>query len=270
MHAASIAVVCCASAALAQPFFTLSSDGRVHRFESVSNPGAGQQVALVSVSSPEGLAVAPDGRLYVMGWQNTSLRRVDPVTGQVTTLGPLSGSPPTGSFFKDLAWDHASGRLMALHFGTYGQDFNARNRLFTIDVDTLETTLVGIVEGDGPTTQFLSPLWGLAIDESGRRTVISDADGPLRVYDLGGAGGLTATRRPVSLGNSFGFHGLGAGGGSLIAAGGGGLWTVAADGAPTRILAGGDYRDVAVVVPSAATSAGLLLGAAVCGRRRRH
>ncbi len=47
-------------------------------------------------NGPKGIAVGPDRRLYVVDTENQAIRRVDPRTGEVTTI---AGTPPDGRGF---------------------------------------------------------------------------------------------------------------------------------------------------------------------------
>lgn len=248
--------------ALASEFYTLNFSSNIHRW---SGTTATLISTVPSLANPEGLAAAPDGTIYACGWNGFSFHRINPSNGQWTQLPPVQ--PTTlGSFFKDLAWDPSTNSLMALHYSQVpGQAGVIKNRLFSIDVNTMQSTLIGDITGLVPTGSADPTATGLAVDANGNR-FLQIAN---QIYTLGT--GLNAQPLPTVLGSpGITFNGLAAGPDGLIVSGSG-LWTVNPDGSATVLSAvSGNYRDVAFAIPSPGTLALAAATLCVASRRRRN
>jgi sugar lactone lactonase YvrE len=70
-------------------------------------------------NGPKGIAFGPDKRLYVVDTENQAIRRVDPKTGEVTTV---AGTPPKGRGFAGDAGDALKAKLDRPHGIAVGRD----------------------------------------------------------------------------------------------------------------------------------------------------
>lgn len=71
--------------------------------------GQGKQAEF---NGPKGIALGPDKRLYVVDTENQAIRRVDPKTGEVTTV---AGTPPSGRGFAGDGGDPLRARFDRPH-----------------------------------------------------------------------------------------------------------------------------------------------------------
>ncbi|MEV6588315.1 NHL domain-containing thioredoxin family protein [Streptomyces acidicola] len=154
--------------------------------------GAG---ATASFSEPQGLALLDDGSVVIADTVNHALRRLDPATGEVTTLAGTGrqwwqGSPTSGPARDvDLSspWDVAvfEGRVWIAMAGVH--------QLWTYDpaegavAVAAGTTNEGLVDGPGPEAWFAQPS-GLAVSADGDRLWLADSEtSALRWVDRDGA-----------------------------------------------------------------------------------
>ncbi len=170
-------------------------------------------------NAPSGVAVGPDGILYVADASNHRIRKVDPTTGQTTTLagngtrGYVDGTGgPTGT----TQFSVPIGIAVDANGTVFVADRN-NNRIRKIAPDGATTTLAGngtagFVDGTGGpngTTQFKSPN-GVAVDASGNVYVADTQNNRIRKiaadgttttlaggagFDVDGTGGPTGTAR---------------------------------------------------------------------------
>ncbi|MEX2186127.1 MAG: hypothetical protein WD875_05000 [Pirellulales bacterium] len=70
-------------------------------------------------NGPKGIAIGPDRRLYVVDTENQAIRRVDPRTGEVTTV---AGTPPDGRGFAGDGGDPLRARFDRPHGIAIGKD----------------------------------------------------------------------------------------------------------------------------------------------------
>ncbi|MFJ9585242.1 NHL domain-containing thioredoxin family protein [Streptomyces acidicola] len=148
-----------------------------------------------SFSEPQGLALLDDGSVVVADTVNHALRRLDPATGEVTTLAGTGrqwwqGSPTSGPAREvDLSspWDVAvfEGRVWIAMAGVH--------QLWTYDpaegtvAVAAGTTNEGLVDGPGPEAWFAQPS-GLAVSADGDRLWLADSEtSALRWVDRDGA-----------------------------------------------------------------------------------
>ncbi|MPY53550.1 NHL domain-containing thioredoxin family protein [Streptomyces acidicola] len=148
-----------------------------------------------SFSEPQGLALLDDGSVVVADTVNHALRRLDPATGEVTTLAGTGrqwwqGSPTSGPANEvDLSspWDVAvfEGRVWIAMAGVH--------QLWTYDpaegtvAVAAGTTNEGLVDGPGPEAWFAQPS-GLAVSADGDRLWLADSEtSALRWVDRDGA-----------------------------------------------------------------------------------
>jgi sugar lactone lactonase YvrE len=131
--------------------------------------------AAARFNSPQGLAVGPDGALYVADFLNDAIRKVDPTSGVVTTVvGP--GTMCTGdvdgigsSVCLDLPWSVATDgtHLLFTDMADANGYANPGGRIRQLDLTTLAVTsiagsLPGVGTRTGPTPSTIDDLFGLA------------------------------------------------------------------------------------------------------------
>ncbi|MEV6022866.1 NHL domain-containing thioredoxin family protein [Streptomyces sp. NPDC052036] len=150
---------------------------------------------VAAFSEPQGLALLDEGAVVVADTVNHALRRLDPATGEVTTLAGTGaqwwqGSPTSGPAREvDLSspWDVAvfGGRVWIAMAGVH--------QLWTYDPETATvavsagTTNEGLVDGPGAEAWFAQPS-GLAVSADGERLWLADSEtSALRWVDRDGA-----------------------------------------------------------------------------------
>ncbi|HEY7187818.1 MAG TPA: hypothetical protein VH436_14780 [Vicinamibacterales bacterium] len=201
--------------------------------------------ASASFSTPSGIALAPNGTLYVADTGNNAIRRITP-DGSVSTLagdgtpGYADGPAHQARFNGPIGIAVApNGRIVVAD--TYN------DRIRAIDVDGTVTTLAGsgqpgADDGDASGASFDTPT-GLAFDASGILYVADTGNGVIRVVDMNGH----VTTPTWAHGDGF-FRPLGMAvapnGEMYVVDEGGRIVAIRADGA-SRTLAGADvgFRD---------------------------
>ncbi|MBK6971048.1 MAG: S-layer homology domain-containing protein [Candidatus Microthrix sp.] len=135
-----------------------------------TTPTAGLLALRHSFAYPAGVAVAPNGIVYVGDVSNHRIRAINPTTGAVTTL---AGSGTAG--FADgpsntAQFDNPSGVAVAPGGTVYVADrYNHRIRAInptTGAVTTLAGSTIGFADGPGNTAQFNYP-FGVAVAPGG-------------------------------------------------------------------------------------------------------
>ena len=163
------------------------------------------------LNAPEGLALSPDGDLYVADSGNFRIRKIDLDAGTITTVVGTGGSGFSGdggpaveamiSWVPDIAFD-AEGRLIF-------SDTDPNSRVRRVDLETgIVTTVAGggtsIDEGVAATAADLFPV---AVASDGRLFVFDlvdqalrqiGADGTIRTIAGGGVTGATGDGGPAS------------------------------------------------------------------------
>ncbi|QMU73335.1 NHL domain-containing thioredoxin family protein [Streptacidiphilus sp. P02-A3a] len=156
-------------------------------------------------SEPQGLALLPDGGIVVADTVNHALRRVDPATGEVTTLAgtgrqwwqnsPTSGPGPEVDLSSpwDVAW--FDDRVWVAMAGTH-QLWTYDPRTGTVAV-AAGTTNEGLVDGPAAEAWFAQPsglaatperLWVADSETSALRHVSRETDGSYTVRTAVGTG----------------------------------------------------------------------------------
>ncbi|MBW8702088.1 Thiol-disulfide oxidoreductase ResA [Streptomyces sp. MBT84] len=175
----------------------LAADGEtvVRRIGSGARGFADGPADAAAFSEPQGLALLDEGAVVVADTVNHALRRLDPVTGEVTTLAGTGrqwwqGSPTSGPAREvDLSspWDVAvfGGRVWIAMAGVH--------QLWTYDPESASvevaagTTNEGLVDGPGAEAWFAQPS-GLAVSTDGERLWLADSEtSALRWVDRDGA-----------------------------------------------------------------------------------
>ncbi|MBA2807602.1 redoxin domain-containing protein [Streptomyces sp. KM273126] len=154
--------------------------------------GAG---ATASFSEPQGLALLDDGSVVVADTVNHALRRLDPATGEVTTLAGTgrqwwqgsSASGPAHEVDLSSPWDVAVfGGLVWIAMAGVHQLWTYDPAEGTVAV-AAGTTNEGLVDGPGPEAWFAQPS-GLAVSADGDRLWLADSEtSALRWVDRDGA-----------------------------------------------------------------------------------
>ena len=175
----------------------LAADGEtvVRRIGSGARGFADGPADAAAFSEPQGLALLDEGAVVVADTVNHALRRLDPATGEVTTLAGTGrqwwqGSPTSGPAREvDLSspWDVAvfGGRVWIAMAGVH--------QLWTYDPESASvevaagTTNEGLVDGPGAEAWFAQPS-GLAVSTDGERLWLADSEtSALRWVDRDGA-----------------------------------------------------------------------------------
>lgn len=175
----------------------LAADGEtvVRRIGSGTRGFADGTGETASFSEPQGLALLADGSVVVADTVNHALRRLDPATGEVTTLAGTGrqwwqGSPTSGPAREvDLSspWDVAVfGDLVWIAMAGVHQLWTYDPVQGTVAV-AAGTTNEGLVDGPGPEAWFAQPS-GLAVSADGDRLWLADSEtSALRWVDREGA-----------------------------------------------------------------------------------
>ncbi|MEB3197804.1 MAG: carboxypeptidase regulatory-like domain-containing protein, partial [Candidatus Sericytochromatia bacterium] len=210
-----------AAASFRGPFgLALAPDGTLyvadhynHRIRKVTPEGAVMTVAgstqgyadgpgtVAKFSAPEGLALAPDGTLYVADGGNLRIRKVT-ADGMVSTLagsgfGDADGVGTAAKFAKPL------GLALAPDGTLYVADkFNHRIRKVTREgvVSTLAGTVQGYADGSGTAAKFSDPL-ALTLAPDGTLFVVDMTNQRIRVVTQAG---VVSTLAGSTLGYSDG------------------------------------------------------------------
>jgi hypothetical protein len=117
---------------------------------------------------------------------------VDLVTGVATQAGTV---PEQSGWYKDLAWDSANNRILAMHFGP-GVDIGV------LDPFAHTFTSLGIVSGLSPAGHFT----GLAVGPHGEMAISDDALG--HVWDVISSNGALMGVQRSAMVNPSTLHGL--------------------------------------------------------------
>lgn len=142
-------------------------------------------------NDPSGLAVGPNGRIFLADSRNHVIR-VIATDGTVSTMAGTAGEQGSvdglGAFAR---FDHPSG-LVALADGTLLIGDTGNHTIRRIAVDGAVTTFAGLagqadhVDGPSVSARFSSPI-GLAVDGSGNVFVADSGNHVIRRIDLSGA-----------------------------------------------------------------------------------
>jgi alpha-tubulin suppressor-like RCC1 family protein/sugar lactone lactonase YvrE len=127
---------------------------------------------------PCGLALDAAGLLYVADRDNHRIRRIDPATGEVTTvagssLGYADGSASAARF--NTPWGVALDSAGTIYVADSG-NFRIRTISPAGEVTTLAGSVQGLADGIGATARFATP-WGVAVDAAGLVYVADASNG---------------------------------------------------------------------------------------------
>ena len=139
--------------------------------------GDGGSALSASLGAVEGLATDAQGYLYISDALDHRIRRVDGVTGEITTIagigrsGPATSGGPAAAATLNRPYGLAAGRRGVLYIADYGNACVRR-----VGADGVITTVAG---GGGATPALRAPL-------RGPRNVAVDRDGNLYIADFDG------------------------------------------------------------------------------------
>jgi sugar lactone lactonase YvrE len=128
-------------------------------------------------SYPDGIAVHPDGTVYISEFGNHTIRKYEPVSGRVTTVagiagvgGAIDGAAGVGTFESpgDLAVD-LNHDLYVIDRHAIRKVEHATGRITTV---AGKWDVLGYAEGNGPDARFWYPS-GIAIDPA-HNLIVSD------------------------------------------------------------------------------------------------
>lgn len=238
--------------------YAVQTGGAVLRFDPYSTD-APVLMAGSWGSNVDGFTIDPQGAGWGISWEG-SLRRYDLAAGTTIPAGLVPRPNGTG-FFKDLAWDAANNRILAMHFAV-------TVTIGTLDPATHEFLSLGTVSGITP----VGHMTAMAVSPDGSIVIGDNALGI--VWDLtsrpGPPGsGFDAVRR-AHQGSASVFGGMEydpVTGDLLTSAS---IQRVLADGSLQLLRGDVSGTDLAFVpVPSPASGGVLCLLAGIAARRRR-
>jgi sugar lactone lactonase YvrE len=177
----------------------VNAGGEVQPMQVSTVAGSGKELfadgigSLASFSQPFAIAIGPDGSLFVADASNRRIRKIDPVTREVTTLagsgtpGYADGAAAAADFLypTGIAVDGSGNLYISDHFN---------NRIRKIDASTLQvTTLAGsgnatFANGNGTAASFFYP-FGIAVDAT-QQVYVGDQSNH-RVRKISSAGDVT-------------------------------------------------------------------------------
>jgi sugar lactone lactonase YvrE len=186
-------------AAAADGALYVSDAGDAHRIRRVTTDGVVSTLAggprgfadgagpEARFSTPSGIALAPDGALYVADTGNNAIRRVSP-DGRVTTIAG-DGAPGEGDGVgRDARFNgpigvavDGDGRIVV------ADTYNDRIRAIAPDgtVTTLAGSSAGLLDGPASDAQFDTPS-GIAVDAAGNLLVADTGNALIRVVERNG------------------------------------------------------------------------------------
>ena len=112
---------------------------------------------------PEGVAVAPNGNIYVADGTNHSIRAINPTTGQVTTLAGNGTAGFVDGIGTNAQFSSPKGVAVAPNGTIYVAD-STNDRIRAINPTTSQVTTLagsgteGFADGTGTTAQFRAPI----------------------------------------------------------------------------------------------------------------
>jgi RHS repeat-associated protein len=126
-------------------------DGEIYHFAGSDSPnglGDGGPATAAGLSDPEGLAVGPDGSVYIADTNDNRIRRVDPKNGYIYTVAG-GGSGGDGDLAINAALDHPSSVAVAadgtIYIGEGGGELSGSDaRVRRVDPGGTITTYAGI------------------------------------------------------------------------------------------------------------------------------
>ena len=122
-----------------------------------------------SFNSPRGIAIGPDGNIYVADAQNNRIRKIDLYSGEVTTIAGSQASGSTDGTGTDALFDRPSSLVVDPNGNIYVADSN-NHRIRKITPAGVVSTLAGgpsgYNDGNGTNAEFSLPS-GIAIAPGG-------------------------------------------------------------------------------------------------------
>ena len=255
-----VLVLACAPVARASVAYGINSSGGVLRFDTASTAAGTVVISGGYSSNASGITIDARGVGWSIDWSGR-LFRLDLNAGTAVAAGILQ--PNIGSFYKDLAYDAANDRVLALHTsGTV-------HRIFAVNTANATYTDLGSISGVGTGGHVT----GLAFGPGGEIAIADSSNS--QVFNVAPAvgGGFIATARTprniTPLMEALEFDPLS---GDLL--GGSPLSRFAPDGSYQVVRTSSFLTDLAFIPGIPTPGAGMLLGlafahTAVSARRRR-
>lgn len=243
----------------------LTYTGDLYKFDTTTNAPATLIANVNPGSTASGVAIDSSGTAWSLGWSG-GMRSVNLNTLAVSGLRTLPRPAGISSgFYKDLAWDYANNRLLALYW-TGGTSTSA--------------VIIGVVNTDAMTFTSLGPITGvpsgnhvtgMAVSSTGAITL--GDNGPGRAWDLSPTpgGGFSVSVRSV-LTRILYFEGMDYDPSDDALYVSAPFGRVSADGSVTVLrsdISGSDIAFYPLGVPAPGAASTLVIGAALTSRRRR-